>query len=353
MALPADAMRTEAAINTNFNALRIYAVLIVIYGNGFILTGDLAPGLWSEPFAFVGQHLLFAVSGFLLAGSWQRDADWRRYIVRRALRLLPGLTICVLFTVLVIGPLATRLSLRFYLLNGQTFRYFGNILLLQQRTLPLVFEGQQWSGSVNPMLWTLLAGSLLAACVPGAAGLVRRSRPAMLLAVSLVLGGLGQYLATFPNSRWFQFLHLDVRLVLAEAPFFFGGMSWRYLGYDDRTLFRADLAMLCFTANWFVASWWSNWALPLLWITIPYLVACFGRQPAPLLRRLPNISYGMYLTAFPVQQLIVSRLPQLPHPIVACALIAALLGSLSWFLVERPTLRYGRTRLLTPRLPGK
>ena len=342
-------MRTVAVVNSNFNALRIFAVLIVIYGNGFILSGGIAPGLWSEPFAFIGRHLLFAISGFLLAGSWQRDADWRRYIVRRALRLLPGLTACVLFTVLVIGPLATHLSLQFYLLNGQTFRYLGNILLLQQRTLPLVFEGQQWSGSVNPMLWTLLAGTMLAACVPIAASLVRRSRPAVLLAVSLGLGELGQFLATFPDSRWFQFLHLDIRLVLAEAPFFFGAMSWHYLDHDIRTPFRADLAMLCFMANWFVASWWSDWALPLLWITIPYMVACFGRQSAPLLRRLPNVSYGMYLTAFPVQQLIVSRLPQLPHPIVACTLTAGLLGSVSWFLVERPALDYGRARQLFAR----
>lgn len=345
-------MRTVAAINNNFNALQIFSVLIVIYGNGFILTGGPAPGLWSEPFAFVGQHLLFAISGFLLAGSWQRDAGWRRYIVRRALRLLPGLTVCVLFTVLVIGPLATRLSLRFYLLNGQTFRYLGNILLLQQRTLPLVFEGQQWSGSVNPMLWTLLGGTILAACVPGAACLVRHSRPTTLLAASIALGGLGQLLANFPDGHWFQFLHLDIRLILAEAPFFFGGMSWRYLDHVDRTPFSADLAMLCFLANWFVASWWSDWALPVLWITIPYMVACFGRQSAPLLRSLPNVSYGMYLTAFPMQQLIVSRLPKLPHPIVTCTLTAVLLGSLSWFLVERPALRYGRNRLLAPGQAG-
>ena len=149
-------MRTGSAgtvtrIGDNFNALRIFAVLVVIYGNGFILTGSLAPGLWSEPFAVVGLHLLFAITGFLLAGSWQRDPDWRRYVIRRAVRLLPGLFAAVLFTILVVGPIATRLSLRYFLLNGQTFRYLANVLLIQQRTLPLVFDGQQWGGSAGSM----------------------------------------------------------------------------------------------------------------------------------------------------------------------------------------------------------
>ncbi|WP_428487091.1 acyltransferase family protein [Rhodopila sp.] len=334
--------------NSNFDALRIFAVLVVLYGNGYILTGALAPGLWGEPFFLIGLHLLFAISGFLLADSWQRDPDWCRYAIRRALRLLPGLFAAVLLTVLVIGPLATRLSLRFYLLNGQTFRYFANFVLIQQRTLPRVFEGQQWSGSVNPMLWTLLAGSLLAACVPLATVLPARLRPLALLAVCLVVGGLSQFLAPFPDGRWFQFLPLEVRLVLAEAPFFLAGMAWRHLDRGDGSAFRADVAMLCFAANWLVASWWSDWAVPLLWLTVPYMAACFGRRSAPLLRRLPNISYGMYLIAFPVQQSIVSLFPRFAHPIIACTLAAALLGILFWFLVERPALRLGRRRLLVP-----
>lgn len=335
---------TLAQADTNFNALRIFAVLVVIYGNGFILTGALAPGLWGEPFALIGLHLLFATSGFLLAGSWQRDTDWRRYVTRRAVRLLPGLIAAVLFTVLVIGPLATRLSLRFYLLNGQTLQYLSNIALLQQNTLPRVFEGQQWGGAVNPMLWTVAAGGILAAGVPLAATLPARIRSVALFATALGLGGLGYALAGSPDSRWFHLLRLDLRPVLAEAPFFLAGVAWRHLdhrdgAWADDSLFRADAAMLCFAANWFVVSWWSDWAPPLLWLTLPYMAACFGRQSAPLLHRLPDISYGMYLTAFPVQQFIVSRFPSCAHPIVACTLAAVVLGTLSWLGVERPVLR--------------
>jgi peptidoglycan/LPS O-acetylase OafA/YrhL len=322
--------------NSNFNALRIFAVLIVIYGNGFVLTGSLAPGLWGEPFAVVGLHLLFASSGFLLADSWQRCPNWRRYAVRRAWRTLPALAAAVLFTVLVIGPLASRLSLRLYLLNGQTRRYIFNLLMIQQRTLPGVFEGQQWSGSVNPMLWTVLGVSLLAVCVPLAAVLPNRIRPIALLGISVALGCASWFLATFPDSGWFQFMRLDIRLVLAEAPFFLGGMAWRHLDRGIDGPFRADVAMLCFIANWLVATWWGEWTLPLLWLTIPYMVACFGRRSAPLLHRLPDIAYGMFLTAFPVQQLIVSRLPQLAHPIAACTLTATLLGILSWLLLHHP-----------------
>ena len=93
--MPAETARAQVRTSSNFNALRIFAVLIVIYGNGFVLTSSLAPGLWGEPFALVGLHLLFASSGFLLTDSWQRHPNWRHFAVRRARRTsLPSLPPC-------------------------------------------------------------------------------------------------------------------------------------------------------------------------------------------------------------------------------------------------------------------
>ena len=339
--MPAETARAQVRTSSNFNALRIFAVLIVIYGNGFVLTSSLAPGLWGEPFALVGLHLLFASSGFLLTDSWQRHPNWRHFAVRRARRTLPALAAAVLFTVMIIGPLASRLSLRRYLLNGQTLHYFLNIVMFQQRTLPGVFEGQQWSGSVNPMLWTVLGVSLLAVCVPLAASLPNPTRAIGLLGISIVLGCASWFLATFPDSGWFHVMGLDIRLVVAEAPFFLGGMAWRHLDKGIDGPFRADVAMLCFIGNWAVATWWGAWTLPLLWLTIPYMVACFGRRAAPLLHQFPDIAYGMFLAAFPVQQLIVSRFPHLAHPIAACTLTATLLG-IFWLLVRYPAFDVGQ-----------
>jgi peptidoglycan/LPS O-acetylase OafA/YrhL len=334
---------------SNFNALCVFAVLVVIYGNGYILTNSVAPGLWGEPFFRIGLHLLFAAAGYLLVGIWQDDPDWRRYILRLFIRVLPGLAVAVLATVLVIGLIATRHSPQEYLLHRQTLRYLTNIVLIQQRNLPGVFEGLQWGGAANPMLWTLVAGGMLAPCVPLAAALSAKLRIATLLAAALVLGCLNQFVLPDAPVGQFRVLRIDGRALMAEAPFFIMGMLWRQPGPIADRLFRADLAMIAFLGNWFVATWWEVASVPLLWLTLPYMVACFCRQSPPLLHGLPNIAYGMYLLAFPLQQLIVAHWPQLDHPIVACAAAAALFGTLSWFGAERPAMRRFSPRLLHSR----
>jgi peptidoglycan/LPS O-acetylase OafA/YrhL len=55
--------------------------------------------------------------------------------------------------------------------------------------------------------------------------------------------------------------------------------------------------------------------------------------------RYGDFSYGLYLYAFPVQQLVLYLFPLLRAPILACALTTSLVAFLSWHLVEKPALR--------------
>jgi peptidoglycan/LPS O-acetylase OafA/YrhL len=338
----------------NFNALRIFAVLVVIYGNGFVLTNSLAPGLWGEPFARVGLHLLFAISGYILAVDWRTDPHWARYAARRVLRLFPGLVAAVLLTVMVIAPLATGLAIPKYFINGQTLSYLGNMILIHKDTLPRVFEGQAWGGLVNPMLWVLQAALLLAAMVPMVHRLPAGRRILLLAAMALLTGSVAFHLTTVqPGHAWYP-LRSKLEPTLPEIPYFLMGMAWAAIAGHATwgRLLRADLAIMAFLLNWFVASWWSDWTSPLLWITVPYMVACFGQGRIPLLDQLPPIAFGMYLIAFPVQQLVAGRLPGMEHPIVAATLLSAAVGVASWRWVERPALALGWAGLAARLLPA-
>ena len=88
-----------------------------------ILTGAPGAGLWGAPLPRVGLDLLFTVAGYKLIRRYERAGAIRPYLAQCALRLLPGLAASVLVTTFIIGPLATKLSLRFYFLNGMTARY--------------------------------------------------------------------------------------------------------------------------------------------------------------------------------------------------------------------------------------
>ena len=332
----------------NWNALRLYAVLLVIYGNGWVLTGGPGSGLWGAPFAQGGLAFLFAIGGYLASESWARDKRTGRFLLRRARRVWPGLIVCVGITALVIGPMATTLTLRSYLLYGQTRAYLGNTLLDLHLFLPGVFQGQQWSGAVNPMLWTLLAGALGCLGIPALGRLRPVPRACVASGLAVLSGSWGLWLTYGHTGPPIQFAKLDLAALLSMLAFFAAGAACRAAEARVPALFRADAAILCFAANWVAASWLGWQAIPLEWLTIPYMAIAFGRLSAPVLTglgRLGNPSYGAFLYAFPIQQLIVARLPGDRLPILTCGVLSVGLGLLSWHVVERPALDIAWRRL--------
>ncbi len=80
------------------------------------------------------------------------------------------------------------------------------------------------------------------------------------------------------------------------------------------------------------------------YVVTPYLVLMVAYGIPPLAHRLlqdRDLSYGIYIYAFPVQQTIIHLWPSVtPLQIIAVALpITLVLAAASWFLIERPALR--------------
>ena len=126
--------------DNNFDALRLFAAGMVIYGHGWILSTDTGPGFWGVPFARIGLDIFFAISGYMVTGSWVRTPRLGPFLTKRALRIFPGLIACVLATAYIMGPRLTRLPVWEYLHNGNVLKYLENIRLFQRLYLPGVFE---------------------------------------------------------------------------------------------------------------------------------------------------------------------------------------------------------------------
>ncbi|WP_447645501.1 acyltransferase family protein [Nocardioides zeae] len=79
------------------------------------------------------------------------------------------------------------------------------------------------------------------------------------------------------------------------------------------------------------------------WFTLPYVVLVIGMASTPYFRRAArfgDLSYGMYLWAFPVQQLVVLWIgPQrMLVNLTIVAVVTAALAFVSWHAVEKPSL---------------
>lgn len=327
----------------NFDALRLMAALMVIHGHGWVLSGGPGPGLWGVPFARVGLDVFFSISGYLVTGSWERSPRPGPFLLRRARRIFPGLVACVLLTVFVLGPVATRLPLGDYLRDSGTWRYLANIALLNELYLPGVFRSLRDAGAVNGSLWSLLPEFACYLTLPLLAALAA-NRPAVLAALALLAGGTGMALFYAWSGPAPAFYHLDLKYALVEMPFFFVGAALALLEQRlGARLWRADASLLFFAGNYFISSWLDWWNLPFEWFTLPYMVICFGRLSLPILRsagRFGDLSFGVYLYAFPVQQLVLAFLPGVGYPVLLCVALSLPLAFLSWHLIERPALRW-------------
>ncbi len=340
----------------NFDALRVMAALMVIHGHGWVLAGGPGPGLWGVPFARVGLDVFFSISGYLVTGSWERTPRLGTFLSKRALRIFPGLIACVILTVAALGPAMTRLPLAEYAASGDAYRYLANIALRNELFLPGVFDGLRERGAVNGSLWSLLPEFLCYLTVPLLAVLAGRSRPPVLALLAGAFGGLGLFLFYGYQGPVAYIYAVDLKYAFVEVPFFFVGSLLCLLNARvGERLWRADLCLLFFVANYAVSSWFDWWNVPIEWFTLPYMVICFGRMSMPVLRRtgrFGDVSYGLYLYAFPIQQLVLALMPDTPWPVLTCVLLTTPLAFLSWHLVERPALRW-RPRVRIPSAPAE
>ena len=236
------------------------------------------------------------MSGYLIASSWLASSSPKSFLIKRALRIFPALIVAVLLSVFVIGPMVTQFSLGRYLAADGTWTYLQNILLVTRYELPGVFTGNIYPDVVNGSLWTLPLEVLMyiGVMILGLTGFLKRRLiflPIVVLAVGLAAGQAGyrvllhqehlqarsavlQRLGTVPLSRRHSLARLDRGAAVRRAG---GDLPHRHR--PAGVLRRAAVPVL------------SGLRAPLPW------VSRFGKYG--------DFSYGLYIYAFPFQQLTV------------------------------------------------
>src|SRR5579872_3192180 len=120
----------------NYLLLRFLAALMVIYGHSYAITHlDGQMDLIQRALAFtysgtVGVDIFFVISGFLVTASYLARRDWFDFMKSRCLRIFPGLIVCMLATVFLLGPVVTSLPAVQYLTNPELYTFlFRDITL--------------------------------------------------------------------------------------------------------------------------------------------------------------------------------------------------------------------------------
>ncbi len=346
-----------------FDFLRLFLALLIFYSHsGWILSnltqfvaGTVNYGNYSDvsgirsPFRTLSAMVVpmfFALSGFLVAASAERNRNVLVFLAHRGLRIFPALTVEIFLSAIVLGPIFTYLTLPEYFTSEMFFRYFGNIFGFVAFYLPGVFENNPVRGVVNINLWTLPSEFYCYLILCG-------------LMVSGILWKRTILTVLFAICSLYLLIHnlaLDKSILNGEnfhayfvVYYFVVGVMfyvWRKHITINIYLFLGALVLgVTFLAVRQLAVF-----SPLF---IVYVTVAIGlsKIPMPQFLRKNDYSYGVYLYGFPICQALYATYPSLaqtPRTFAALALALTLaFAAFSWHVFELKALNL--KRLLKPK----
>ena len=293
----------------------------------------------------VSVMVFFSISGFFITRSFAGRRSLAGFMQARCLRLFPALIVVLAVTVLVLAIWVTTADPGVFW--GEVPAYFlRNITLFAPSySLPGVFAANPYGPAINGSLWTLNYEVLcyLGVVVAGLAGLLTRPWTfGLALPAFAVAYGVNMVNPLHPR--------VDSLLMLG-LPFAIGMAFWVWRRVIPLSV---PLAMVLLGLVFLVKQ--TAMIEPVLALALSYAVFVVGYAQSPILatyNRLGDYSYGTYVYAFPIQQLLAGFGIVAPLANMALALPATLICAvLSWHLVEAPAMRLkGKTPRLESRIP--
>lgn len=331
----------------NFNLIRLLATVGVIITHSYALLGKpendflarLSNGLLS--FSRLGVYTFFIISGFLITQSLERSSSIFSFYWKRFLRIFPALFVVIFLSVFVLGFFLTDLNFGEYFKNPITYRYLGGVTLYRLTfDLPGVFKENPLPSTVNGSLWTLpyeWTCYFFLSCLV----LLVKKRKNFLLLSSFFLLMFARWFWRDNLDKMIPILLINLNHLLNYSLFFFSGIV-AYV-YKDLLKFSWPLALLCIFLIFINST--KIWGIYILYCLLAYLILYLAIIKLPWQNFLVgrDYSYGLYIWAFPVQQILVKfffpglNIYTLAFLTFLCTMPLAIL---SWHLIEKPCLKF-------------
>ena len=320
----------------NFDFIRITAALMVLFQHQFDLMRQTVYPIFPVGYGELGVCIFFAVSGFLVTQSWTGDPHILRFMARRFLRIWPGLAVVTCLAALIIGPLITTASWQDYIHSSVTLNFFRTLQLNIQYFLPGVFATNLYPNAVNGSLWTIPLevkwyGILL---IGGILGLLKFKWIIFTIMILLATYQFGIYHAeTNPEPNYSR--QFGLYFIYGACMHLFRDL------WQNKSIYGLIIIGILS-----IIFWVAGHQAIALWLVLPFLVIVFGTLSTPVFNRFGqfgDLSYGVYIYAFPVQQLIIwisQGKFSLPVCLVLTLTCTLLLAFISWHYIEKPALKF-------------
>lgn len=352
--------------NNGFGALRlIFASMVVLAHTPELIDGNRSRELLTRLFGTISfgelaVNCFFIVSGYLISASYLNSSDAGSYLSKRVARIYPGFIVAFAICAFVVAPLGGAIP---HFDVRSLGRLMIDCLLLQPPAIATAFSGSPYP-MLNGSLWTIAYEfrCYLLVIALGFLGILRRGHWLLALTVICLIltcvvpvpDAVAWHPTPVASNAGFYSL-TDLRITAIGSPrqefrllaAFLAGATF----YAYRSTIQFTNPLLMVAAVGFVASLFSaSLAIAGTIVFGAYLIfAVAEKSGSGILSRINNendVSYGLYLYAWPVTKLLHWYVPSLSLPvmIIATWLIALVLGWASWLTIEKPVMQLMRSR---------
>lgn len=356
----------------NFDLLRLLLAITVIYSHCYVIY--FGKTIDTEPFMKLSHNQMdlgglaancfFIISGFLITRSYERS-EFSTYLFNRIVRIYPGYFVAFLISLLVVGPVSTINASHPF---GEWLVYYDDLdirmsvkrlLTIQKPVAPGGFKDLRLQAMVNEPLWTIQYEFISYLVLPVVIFLGAKSN--RLAAVSLFFIG---YAILLLQDHAHVLLWKSYTGTYITQPafyprfltYFFSG-SLFYL-FREHIQYRMSLVILSLGGLFLACTTW-----PVINLIMPiggsYLLFCLAYHPSMRFHNFAkwgDLSYGTYLYAWPVQQMILYFTPFKLGPIRLFILtlpFTLLVAYMSWHCVEKVFLNMKKKHSMTSELARK
>jgi peptidoglycan/LPS O-acetylase OafA/YrhL len=337
----------------------LFAILVVVdhsYSTGGFHHGQGPVGRWAEGQASLGDLSVlgfFVLSGFLVTRSRDRMPSGGRYLWHRVLRIFPGFWVCLAVTAFILAPIEwryethQRLSALFSLHTGPLQYIRQNFFLTMHQweigpllsNTPMALRGSPaaWDGSLWTLIYEFRCYIIVALiCVAMSQAFRRRAFVAMTIATAFVLATLkvdphAAYLKLIPYATSLAFVKFTLCFMLGALAYYYA----EYIPIRREAIIAATIVFL-YTLH-------SGGFYFIGFVAFAYCVM-YAAVHLPIYRwdRFGDLSYGIYIYAFPAQMMLAAHGFQRYglFPFIAVSIVLSSLAAFaSWHLVEKWALR--------------
>lgn len=339
-------------VPNNFDLIRISMAMLVVWSHSFALyRGSESTELMSRLTQGVinsgnlGVFVFFMVSGFLITQSLDRSSSYWSYLRKRVARIHPGFIVATSICAFVIVPIYSDTA---EYTSRAVAKTLGLNLLLQGYFIdPAPFRHNP-APALNGALWSIPYEfwCYLGVLALGVLGFLKANRRVFIVGILILLALVRGWLELTGRKPGGGFIGVVIGWPyewFKVLPCFLSGvLIYLYRDTIPRRLWIALLGpvLVVLIANLHIA---VPWKLSLVGLTFPPLLAytviyfAFSKQLFDA-AHYGDFSYGTYLYAYPIQQIVISTIGTavpfwLYIPLAMLLSLAA--GVLSWYAVER------------------